>query len=59
VTGISSEDIRLIEIVDVSGRKVHSQSTVHVDISSLSAGLYFVRLTSTTDKVMTKKLVKQ
>jgi hypothetical protein len=55
--------IRMIELIDVVGKTISSRSVkdkiVEADISSLSPGMYVVRITDSTGKTFIKKVLKE
>ncbi|MEQ9262448.1 MAG: endonuclease [Owenweeksia sp.] len=57
---VAEEQISFVDILDISGlmRKVVVQNG-QVDIASLPVGLYFVRVTTESGKIMIRKLLKE
>jgi hypothetical protein len=60
---IEAENLKQIEIIDLSGRVVIRQTQIsgkkQVNVSHLKEGLYFVRLTTENNRVVTEKFVKK
>lgn len=51
-----SYDIESLEILDVTGKEIHSQNESVVDLNFLDAGVYFVKLNSKSHSIV-KKLI--
>ncbi len=52
------EILKSVTIYNQLGRKVKEATTDDVDISNLSNGIYFVKITSQNGKIVTKKIIK-
>ena len=64
ISGIKWDDIHEVEILDVSGKSIAVKSineidNVIFDLSDLSSGLYFMRITNNSGKVQSKKFLKK
>lgn len=59
----SSESMRRVEILSTEGKLIaafnHPAANPAMDISSLSPGLYFVKIITRSDKMIVQKLVKE
>jgi len=57
------QELQQIEIVNIAGEKVHSETVVarqyQVDINHLNAGIYFVNISNDSDEIVVRKIVKQ
>jgi len=60
---IEAENLKQIEIIDMSGRVVIRQAQIsdqkQVNVSHLREGLYFIRLTNENNRIVTEKFVKK
>lgn len=60
---LSNDNIRSIELIDFTGKKVLSQDmdietkTNSIDVSSLANGIYFIKIKSETNTTVTKKIM--
>ncbi|UOU97992.1 T9SS type A sorting domain-containing protein [Chryseobacterium daecheongense] len=52
------EKMKEVEIIDESGRVVLKSRTKDINTSGLSEGIYFIKLTTESNKVITKKGIK-
>lgn len=64
VLHIEAENLKRIEIIDVSGRVLiqripQRSDRQQIDLSRLREGIYFVRLTTTDNQVMVERFVKK
>lgn len=55
---ILAEGVKLVEVLDINGRAAMSTTSSSVDMSSLSAGVYFVRVI-TNNGVRIEKVIKK
>ncbi|MDR0437225.1 MAG: T9SS type A sorting domain-containing protein [Bacteroidales bacterium] len=58
---IKAENLKQIEVIDMFGRIVirEQNNTERIDVSSLRKGVYFVRLTTTNNRMVIEKFVKK
>lgn len=54
----SNLDIDKIEIYNLLGKKILVKSNTSINISTLPTGIYFVKITSTNNTLITKKIIK-
>ena len=55
---LNGEILEKVVIYNELGQRVKEVTTNEVDISNLSNGIYFVKITSQSGKIATKKLIK-
>lgn len=55
----TATELQKVEVYNMLGKKVLSTTTTHLNTSSLSSGLYLLKITSTSNKVGVKKFVKK
>lgn len=56
---ISDEAIKLVEIFDLSGRKIGSSNQSTINVSSFTKGSYILKVTTTSGKTSTRKFIKK
>jgi len=56
VSGINK--LKRIEIYDISGKLLMSETKTHIVISNLPKGIYVLKIIDTNDFMVTKKLIK-
>ena len=59
VSSVNPQDIKSVDIYNLIGQKVIEQiNTENIDISELSAGTYIIKITTSDDKTISRKVVK-
>lgn len=60
VLSIEGVNIKSIQVIDINGKLVHSikSNTNSIDLSSLQAGTYFLKITDTNDATYVEKILK-
>ena len=59
---VENDEINTISVIDIKGSAILKETSISsskksVDVSTLSQGIYLIKITSTTGKVLVKKLV--
>lgn len=55
----SPADVASVEIVDLQGRSVVNTDASDIDLTSLPTGIYLAKISTTSGKTITKKIIKE